>query len=102
MVDMSSVPTSTVTETLISSDPAGGHSSISSSIPTNGVTKKNGTTTTSSSSSHYFNFICRLLRIMVLDLPLLILFTLYVTTVVIEYVHDNYLYQQLRLMFFGR
>ena len=37
---------------------------------------------------------------MVLDLPLLILFTLYVTTVVLEYVHDNYLYQQLRLMVF--
>jgi hypothetical protein len=67
---------------ILTSDNAGGHSS----------SKKR--------RRHLRPWLASLVRILLLDIPLLVIFTLYVGTVVVHQIHDDYLGKQLQLMRF--
>ena len=48
----------------------------------------------------WLSWLASLVRVLLLDIPLLVLFTLYVGTVVVHQIHDDYLVKQLQLMRF--
>jgi hypothetical protein len=48
----------------------------------------------------WLSWLANLVRVLLLDIPLLVLFTLYVGTVVVHEIHDDYLFKQLQLMRF--
>jgi hypothetical protein len=48
----------------------------------------------------WLSWLASLVRVLLMDIPLLVLFTLYVGTIVVHQIHDDYLIKQLQLMRF--
>ena len=119
MGEASTSTTATATTTAvsinISADPAGGYAPNCNNNGNNNNNgnkngknngNKNGKKKTGSMSSFLssissmIQLLCWIFRFMVLDTSLIILFAMFVFSVVVHKIHDNYLYPQLQLMRF--